>query len=67
MQYAEFLQERTMETLIPDFQGIHKHIDRLVEVAPEVISSQHGNRKKINQRSENSGEVRAFFRSFKIF
>ena len=28
----------TMETLIPDFQGIHKHIDRLVEVAPEVIS-----------------------------
>jgi lipoic acid synthetase len=27
-----------METLIPDFQGIHKHIDRLVEVAPEVIS-----------------------------
>ena len=28
----------TMETLIPDFQGIHKHVDRLVEVAPEVIS-----------------------------
>ena len=28
----------TMETLIPDFQGIHKHIDRLVEAAPEVIS-----------------------------
>lgn len=28
----------TMETLIPDFQGITKHIDRLVEVAPEVIS-----------------------------
>jgi lipoic acid synthetase len=28
----------TMETLIPDFQGITKHIDRLIEVAPEVIS-----------------------------
>ncbi|SDE16391.1 lipoic acid synthetase [Riemerella columbipharyngis] len=28
----------TMETLIPDFQGITKHLDRLVEVAPEVIS-----------------------------
>ncbi|QOR74375.1 lipoyl synthase [Cruoricaptor ignavus] len=28
----------TMETLIPDFQGIHKHLDRVVEVAPEVIS-----------------------------
>lgn len=28
----------TMETLIPDFQGVTKHIDRLVEVAPEVIS-----------------------------
>ncbi len=28
----------TMETLIPDFQGITKHLDRLVGVAPEVIS-----------------------------
>ena len=28
----------TMETLIPDFQGITKHLDRMVEVAPEVIS-----------------------------
>ncbi|NAW51443.1 lipoyl synthase [Elizabethkingia argentiflava] len=28
----------TMETLIPDFQGITRHMDRLVEVAPEVIS-----------------------------
>ena len=28
----------TLETLIPDFQGIEKHLDRLVEVAPEVIS-----------------------------
>lgn len=28
----------TMETLIPDFQGIHRHLDRMIEVAPEVIS-----------------------------
>ncbi len=30
--------DTTMETLIPDFQGITKHIDRLLEVSPEVIS-----------------------------
>ena len=30
--------ETTLETLIPDFQGIHRHLDRIVEVAPEVIS-----------------------------
>ncbi len=28
----------TLETLIPDFQGIEKHIDRIIEVAPEVVS-----------------------------
>lgn len=28
----------TMETLIPDFQGIHQHLDRVIAVAPEVIS-----------------------------
>ncbi len=28
----------TMETLIPDFQGVEKHIDRIVEDAPEVLS-----------------------------
>lgn len=30
--------DTTMETLIPDFQGVTKNLDRLVEVAPEVIS-----------------------------
>lgn len=30
--------ETTLETLIPDFQGIERHIDRIIEVAPEVIS-----------------------------
>lgn len=30
--------ETTLETLIPDFRGIERNIDRVVEVAPEVIS-----------------------------
>lgn len=28
----------TLETLIPDFQLVHKNIDRIVKVAPEVVS-----------------------------
>ena len=28
----------TMETLIPDFQGIENHLDRLIKASPEVIS-----------------------------
>ncbi|NAY92496.1 lipoyl synthase [Muricauda sp. JGD-17] len=30
--------ETTLETLIPDFQGIETHLDRILQVAPEVIS-----------------------------
>jgi lipoic acid synthetase len=30
--------ETTLETLIPDFQGIERHIDRIIEVQPEVVS-----------------------------
>ncbi|SFU62330.1 lipoic acid synthetase [Pustulibacterium marinum] len=30
--------ETTMETLIPDFQGVERNIDRIVAVAPEVVS-----------------------------
>jgi lipoic acid synthetase len=30
--------ETTIETLIPDFQGIEQHLDRILEVAPEVVS-----------------------------
>ena len=30
--------ETTLETLIPDFQGTERHIDRIIEVAPEVVS-----------------------------
>ena len=30
--------DTTLETLIPDFQGINKHLDRIIAVQPEVIS-----------------------------
>lgn len=30
--------ETTLETLIPDFQGISSHLDRILAVGPEVIS-----------------------------
>lgn len=30
--------ETTLETLIPDFQGITRHIDRIIAVNPEVVS-----------------------------
>ncbi|MEN8788436.1 MAG: lipoyl synthase [Flavobacteriaceae bacterium] len=30
--------DTTLETLIPDFQGINMHLDRIIAVAPEVVS-----------------------------
>ncbi len=30
--------ETTLETLIPDFQGVTRNIDRIIEVKPEVVS-----------------------------
>ncbi len=30
--------ETTLETLIPDFQGIERHLDRIIAVRPEVVS-----------------------------
>ena len=30
--------QTTMETLIPDFQGIERHLDRIVQADPEVVS-----------------------------
>jgi len=30
--------ETTMETLIPDFQGVKRNIDRIIKVSPEVVS-----------------------------
>jgi len=28
----------TMETLIPDFQGVERNLNRILDVAPEIIS-----------------------------
>ncbi len=30
--------ETTLETLIPDFQGVERNIDRIIEVNPEIVS-----------------------------
>lgn len=30
--------QTTLETLIPDFQGVERHLDRIIEVKPEVVS-----------------------------
>ncbi len=30
--------DTTLETLIPDFQGVERHLDRIIKVAPEVVS-----------------------------
>ena len=30
--------ETTLETLIPDFQGVQRNIDRIIEVNPEIVS-----------------------------
>ena len=30
--------QTTLETLIPDFQGVERHIDRIIDVKPEVVS-----------------------------
>lgn len=30
--------DTTLETLIPDFQGVERNIDRIIEVQPEVVS-----------------------------
>lgn len=30
--------ETTLETLIPDFQGVERHVDRIIDVNPEVVS-----------------------------
>ncbi len=58
----------TMETLIPDFQGITRHIDRLVAVAPEVIShnmetvSRLTREVRIQAKYERSLEVLAYLK-----
>jgi len=59
----------TLETLIPDFQGIHKHLDRIVEVMPEVISHNIETVKRLTRevriqaRYEKSLEVLSYLKS----
>ncbi len=59
----------TMETLIPDFQGITKHIDRLLEVQPEVISHNMETVKRLTRevriqaKYERSLEVLSYMKS----
>ena len=59
----------TLETLIPDFQGIHKHLDRIVEVMPEVISHNIETVKRLTRevriqaRYDRSLEVLSYLKS----
>lgn len=59
----------TMETLIPDFQGVTKHIDRLIEVHPEVISHNMETVKRLTRevriqaKYERSLEVLSYLKS----
>jgi lipoyl synthase len=59
----------TMETLIPDFQGITQHLDRIIDAAPEVISHNIETVKRLTRsvriqaKYERSMEVLAYLKS----
>jgi len=59
----------TMETLIPDFQGITEHLDRIIAAAPEVISHNIETVKRLTRsvriqaKYERSMEVLAYLKS----
>lgn len=59
----------TMETLIPDFQGITEHLDRIIALAPEVISHNIETVKRLTRsvriqaKYERSMEVLAYLKS----
>ncbi|MFM1807579.1 MAG: lipoyl synthase [Bacteroidota bacterium] len=61
--------ETTMETLIPDFQGITEHIDRIIAARPEVISHNIETVKRLTRsvriqaKYERSLEVLAYLKS----
>lgn len=61
--------ETTLETLIPDFQGIERHLDRIIEVAPEVVSHNMETVKRLTRevriqaKYERSLEVLRYLRS----
>lgn len=60
--------QTTMETLIPDFKGEKHNIDRLIEVAPEIISHNMETVKRLTRqvriqaRYERSLEVLAYMK-----
>lgn len=60
--------ETTLETLIPDFQGIPTHLDRILAVAPEVISHNMETVKRLTRevriqaKYERSLEVLAYLK-----
>jgi lipoic acid synthetase len=59
----------TLETLIPDFQGIERHLDRIIEVKPEVVSHNMETVKRLTRevriqaKYERSLEVLRYLRS----
>ena len=59
----------TLETLIPDFQGIETHLDRIIEVKPEVVSHNMETVKRLTRevriqaKYERSLEVLRYLRS----
>jgi len=59
----------TMETLIPDFQGVSTHLDRILSVAPEVISHNMETVKRLTRevriqaKYERSLEVLAYLKA----
>jgi lipoic acid synthetase len=61
--------QTTMETLIPDFQGITAHLDRILEAAPEVISHNIETVKRLTRsvriqaKYERSMEVLAYLKA----
>ena len=61
--------QTTMETLIPDFQGITQHLDRIIDAAPEVISHNIETVKRLTRsvriqaKYERSMEVLAYLKS----
>lgn len=61
--------QTTMETLIPDFQGITEHLDRIIDAAPEVISHNIETVKRLTRsvriqaKYERSMEVLAYLKS----
>ena len=60
--------QTTMETLIPDFQGITEHLDRIIDAAPEVISHNIETVKRLTRsvriqaKYERSMEVLAYLK-----